>query len=178
MHQVFCLINMKTELQNLINDCKQELVDIEARINNLPIMDKGRQYLTNYALIKTCGTIEYTYKSIVADYFSQYSSVQIDRYLEKTLINSSRSAKYDMIRSLLDQFDSTWYAQFHAQAQSHFDQVTGVGDFGKLKSSLDSLVSNRHQFAHGRITSATFLDIKGYFQDAIEVLLILDSVVV
>lgn len=169
---------MKRELQELIDDCKQELADIEVRINNLPIMDKGRRYLTNYALIRTCGTIEYTYKSIVADYFSRYSSAQIDRYLEKTLMSSSRSAKYDMICSLLDQFDSNWHAQFCSQAQSHFDQVTGASDYNKLKSSLESLVSNRHQFAHGKITSATFLDIKGYFQDAVEVLLILDRVVI
>lgn len=37
---------MKQELQGMLDDCTAELNDIEARINALPSLDKGRQYFT------------------------------------------------------------------------------------------------------------------------------------
>ena len=42
---------MKDELQNLIDDCDTELSDIESRIQELPPLDKGVRYLTNYAIV-------------------------------------------------------------------------------------------------------------------------------
>ena len=69
---------MKQELQDMLADCTAELNDIEVRINSLPSLDKGRQYFTNYALIKACGTVEFVYRSIVADHFSQLSNSRID----------------------------------------------------------------------------------------------------
>lgn len=62
---------MKTELQNLIDECTTELTDISAKISALPPLDKTRAYLTKYALIKSCGTIEFVYRSLVADYFDK-----------------------------------------------------------------------------------------------------------
>lgn len=66
---------MKQELQEMLADCTKELDDIEKRINALPSFDKGRQYFTNYALMKACGTVEFVYRSIVADHFSQIGQI-------------------------------------------------------------------------------------------------------
>lgn len=70
--------HMKQELQDLINECFSEITDIESRIQSLPPFDKERRYLTNYVLIRVCGSVEYVYRSIVADYFSQLSDSRID----------------------------------------------------------------------------------------------------
>ena len=37
---------MKTDLQDLIDECTIELNDIEGRLDNLPALDKERLYLT------------------------------------------------------------------------------------------------------------------------------------
>ena len=89
----------------MLDECTVELNDIEARINALPSFDKGRQYFTNYALIKACGTVEFVYRSIVADHFSQLTNSRIDTYLDATIRKGSMSAKYDNMHSLLGKFD-------------------------------------------------------------------------
>lgn len=99
---------MKQELQDMLDECTAELNDIEARINALPSLDKGRQYFTNYALIKACGTVEFVYRSIVADHFSQLTNSRIDTYLDATIRKGSMSAKYEMMQNLLGKFDDQW----------------------------------------------------------------------
>ena len=99
---------MKQELQDMLADCTSELNDIEVRINSLPSLDKGRQYFTNYALIKACGTVEFVYRSIVADHFSQLLNSRIDTYLDTTVRQGSNSAKYENMKKLLNKFDRQW----------------------------------------------------------------------
>lgn len=69
---------MKSELQDLIDECTAEINDIETRIAAMPPLDKAVRYLTHYALIKASGTAEFVYRSIVADYFSALSDSRID----------------------------------------------------------------------------------------------------
>lgn len=90
---------MKQELQDLLSECTDELNDIESRINDLPALDKARCYLTNYALIRACGTVEFVYRSIVADHFSQLGNPRLDTYLDSTIRQGSNSAKYDTIKT-------------------------------------------------------------------------------
>ena len=145
---------MKQELQDLLSECTDELNDIESRINDLPALDKARCYLTNYALIRACGTVEFVYRSIVADHFSQLGNPRLDTYLDSTIRQGSNSAKYDNMKSLLKKFDPQWSSTF---------------------SNL--VTANRHQFAHGRQPSATFLDIKQYYLDVVSLIGLFDSVV-
>lgn len=161
---------MKTDLQDLIDECTIELNDIEGRLDNLPALDKERLYLTQYALIKSCGTVEFVYRSIVADYFDQSSLVQIHTYIDNTVRSGSMSATYDNMNKLLKKFDSNWANTFKNSVQSHPNAQ-------RLISSSNSLVNNRHLFAHGKPPTATFLDIKNYYFDVLQLVNILDSIV-
>ena len=161
---------MNTNLQTLINDCNAELADIDSRISSMPPLDKGKIYFAQYALIRACGTIEFVYRSIVADYFSQFNIPQIETYLDKDIRSGSMSANYDNIRKLLKKFDSQWDTSFNNSVQSH--------PYGqRIKSSIKSLVNNRHLFAHGRPPTATFNDIKQYYSDAVILIQLLDQAV-
>lgn len=162
---------MKTELQDQINTCTNELHDIDTKIASLPFFDPTTMYLTNYALIKASGTIEYVYRSIVADYFSSYPIHQIHTYLEKTVRSSSMSATYSNMCKLLGNFDDIWNKNFKKAVDNHPDKQ-------RLLDSSQSLVNNRHTFAHGRTPTATFSDIQNYYNDAIILINIFDSVVV
>ena len=161
---------MKVELQNLIDDCNTELSDIESRIQGLQPLDKGVRYLTNYALIKASGTAELVYRSIVADHFSQLSNSRIDTYLDSTVRFGQMSAKYEQMYNLLKKFDDAWYSSFKAA-------VTAAPNGQRMKDASNSLVTNRHSFAHGKNPTATFNDIKQYFQDVVNLINIFDSIV-
>lgn len=161
---------MKQELQDMLDECTAELDDIEDRIDALPSLDKGRKYFTNYALIKACGTVEFVYRSIVADYFSQLTNSRIDTYLDMKIRKGSMSAKYEMMMKLLGEFDDQWKRDFKNAVEVRTDGA-------RLKSASESLVTNRHYFAHGRPPTATFLDIKQYYVDVVELIRVFDSIV-
>ena len=76
---------MKPELQQMLNDCNAELNDIDAKIKALAALDKTKQYLTNYALMKVCGTVEFVYRSIIADFFAKLACSQIGLKILKIL---------------------------------------------------------------------------------------------
>lgn len=162
---------MTTALQNMLTDCTAEMNDIKSKISTLAPLDKTKIYLTNYALIKACGTLEFVYRSLVVDYFSSIGSTQIHTYLDNQVLQGSMSAKYSQICSLLGKFDVKWQNDFKSAINSHPDGK-------RLISALDSIVTNRHSFAHGRAPSATFQDIYDYYIDGVTVINILDSVVV
>lgn len=161
---------MKQELQDMLDECTAELNDIEARINALPSLDKGIKYFTNYALIKACGTVEFVYRSIVADHFSQLTNSRIDTYLDATIRKGSMSAKYEMMQNLLGKFDDQWKKDFQNAVKARVDKE-------KLITASNSLVNNRHSFAHGKPPTATFLDIKQYYVDVVELIRVFDSIV-
>ncbi len=161
---------MKPELQDLIQECTAELNNISSRIGKLPPLDKARLYLTNYALIKACGTVEFVYRSIVADFFDQSSLSQIHTYIDKTVRSGSMSATYDNMGKLLGKFDDNWKKTF-------VNLVKQRGDKQKIIDSSNSLVTNRHLFAHGKSPTASFNDIFQYYHDTLELINMLDMVV-
>lgn len=162
---------MKAELQTLMNDCSAELADIDNRISNMQSLDKGKTYYTQYALIRTCGTIEFVYRSIVADYFTQYSIPQIDQYLDQHIRTGQLSATYENMKRLLNSFDENWKNAFTNSVSSHPDS-------NRILSSINSLVNNRNLFAHGKNPTATFNDIKQYYSDATILISLFDQAVV
>lgn len=158
---------MKHSHSEQLKNCKIELTYIEKTIKKEPL-DNRVPYLTMYALIKACGTIECVFKSIVVDYFKKSSISQIHTYLDKTVSDSSRSPNYNNMCQMLKNFDDQWSNNFKDNVENHPEK-------NKLKSSIDSLVSNRHQFAHGKNPTVTFGDINTYFMDAVELLKIFDK---
>lgn len=161
---------MKDELQEILDRCSEEMNDIESRIQCLPPTDRGKSYLTQYALIKASGTAEYVYRSIVADHFSHLANSRIDTFLDSTIRQGSMSATYDNMCKLLAKFDQKWSENFKTMVQSRSDNK-------KLIDASKSLVNNRHLFAHGKSPTATFLEIRQYFDGVKELIKILDTVV-
>lgn len=161
---------MKSELQDLIDECTAEINDIETRIADMPALDKGVRYLTHYALMKASGITEFVYRSIVADYFSTLSDSRIDTYLDAAVRKGSMSAKYEMMCNLLGKFDEQWQKSFRSAVQAHPNSQ-------RIIAASNSLVANRHNFAHGKTPTATFIDIKAYYLDVLELIKIFDSVV-
>lgn len=130
----------------------------------------SRRFLTLYSLIKASGVIEYSIKTIFAD-FHAGASPQIVHYIDVNVRDSSKNPSLDNIYNMLKQFDGNWLRSFKTSLNSRPDAT-------RLKDSLKSLCENRNNFAHGKPTTASFNDILQYFEDSVKIVEILDQVIV
>lgn len=160
-----------TAAQQYINDCNSELAQIDLLIQALGQFNNTVPYLTKYAIIKACGTVEQCFKTIVADHNSQHHSPQIRNYVDETIRKSSMNPSYDNICNTLKKFDLTWLASFKTAVNNHPDKA-------QINTSLSSLNEERNKFAHGGQPTSSFTDVKGYFLNALTLITILDSAVV
>lgn len=158
--------NVLTEL----NKCDIELHAIGTLITNLGATSTPVPYLSKYALIKACGTVEQAFKSIIADKCLHRSKPQVKQFLRKKVTNNSSNPSYGNICSLLKDFDNNWSINFKAAVTA---QPTG----DVMKASLESLVDARNEFAHGGSPRLTIGDVITYFSDARKILICMDTVV-
>ena len=162
-------MNNLTVLQNL-NDCTNELQKIQESINFVGQAHSIVPFLTNYAVIKCCGTIENSFKTIITDFHS-ISTIQAKKYIVETFYNSSMNPNKSNIRNSLKKFDSNWDTQFVGKLDLEINK-------SRIESSLQSLNEARNQFAHGGSPAVSFTNIVTYYNDAKRIIEILDEVVI
>jgi hypothetical protein len=155
--------------QDSIDSCILELQRIETLIENLlghtsPIVP----FLTKYAIVRTCGTIEYCFKTIIADLHT--GTPQVLNYIDKTIRSSSMNPSINNICSTLKKFDEHWNNTFLERIRTHEHPQ-------RLRDSIDSLNNARNSFAHGGTPTSTFDNVKNYFNDTVILIQMLDDVV-
>ena len=152
-----------------IESCIQELDRIETLIENLlghtsPIIP----YLTKYAIVRTCGTIEYCFKTIIADL--HVGTPQVLNYIDKTIRQSSMNPSINNICTTLKKFDENWNNTFLEKIRNHEHPQ-------RLRDSIDSLNNARNSFAHGGTPTSTFDNVRNYFNDTVILIQMLDEIV-
>lgn len=157
------------EVEDLLNDCKADLIAVQSIIDSLGYSSNIVPYLNKYAIIKACGTIEMAFKTLVADHCSRRVKKQVKHYLSKKVRSNSSNPTYGNICTLLGDFDPEWKQKFKDQVRQHPDSA-------RLHTSMDSLVSARNNFAHGGDPNASISNIISYFTDFYTVITILDSI--
>lgn len=161
-------MNNQTALQNL-NDCLIELQKIQESINFVGQSHSIVPFLTNYAIIKCCGTIENAFKTIITDFHNTLPQ-QAKNYIEETFYKSSMNPSKDNIHKSLERFDPNWNAIFKQKLSQEPDK-------SRIESSLKSLNEARNEFAHGGRPTVSFQSIQLYFNDAKRIIEIIDEVV-
>ena len=157
--------------QQAIDDTRMEFRKITSMINRTRrATSPSRKFLTLYGLMRASGAIEYSIKTIFAD-FHRGASPQAIMFIDTNVRDSSKNPSLDNIYSLLKQFDSGWTSAFKTTLKAH-------ANADRLKTSLKSLYDNRNNFAHGKPCTASFNDIKQYFEDSVIIVEMLDSVIV
>jgi len=160
-----------TDVEQILDECKQDLERIHLAITNtLGPTSPVVPFLTNYAVIRACGTMEVAFKSIITDHCSRRSKRQVKNYLENKVRNSSMNPSYSRIVKTLKDFDPTWQESFKNGINGHHNR-------DKILTSMESLVGARNAIAHGGQTQLSITDIVTYFDDFREAIEILDSVV-
>ena len=165
-HTIICLVfKMRPELLDKLEDCKDELLKIKHRIDQNQFDDMVI-FLQRYAIIKACGTVESVVKNLIADHVDAGTSPEIQNYINNNVRESSTNPKTGNIGSLLGEFSSTgWKVSFEDKLKSH----------GTEKSSLNSLVQLRNDFAHGRSPNTTINTVIQYFHDARTIISLVDD---
>jgi hypothetical protein len=155
--------------QENINVCIAELQRIFHLIEGHGHTSSIVPFLTNYSIVRACGTIEYCFKTIISDLHSEHS-LQIRNYVDNTIRNSSMNPSRDNICKTLKKFDNEWNTSFKEKLNTHDHSL-------RLKSSIDSLNNARNTFAHGNSASSSFENVRNYFNDCVIILELLDEVV-
>lgn len=161
-------MNNSTVEQSLI-DCSEELNNIQKVIDVFGQSHSIVPFLTNYAVIKCCGTIENSFKSIIADFHNTLPK-QAKKYIDSTFTNSSMNPSKENICKSLNKFDENWNVLFK-------DRLTKETNGSRIESSLKSLNNARNEFAHGGHPKVSFSSIKTYFSDSQKVIEILDDII-
>ncbi len=151
--------------------CDSELRQIEMLIEEV-VGSTGTlvKYLTKYALIRSCGAIEFSYKTIIADFDQHTHNEQIRNFLQSKVRESSSNPSIDNILNTLKSFDEGWKNALREKINSHPDRE-------RIRSSMQSLVTLRNEFAHGGSPVTSFNSIYEYYKDGKLVLEMLDSIV-
>ena len=155
--------------QNSIDICFAELQRIFHLIEGLGHMSPVVPFLTNYSIVRACGTVEFCFKTIISDLHTGHTP-QVQNYVNNTVRNSSMNPSRYNICNTLKQFDVEWNRSFKEMLNNHAHSV-------RIKSSIDSLNNARNSFAHGDTPSSSFENIKNYFEDSVIILQMLDEVV-
>lgn len=162
---------MNKNLKDIMISCDDEINDIKEYISRIDKFDKMYSYLTNYVLIKSCGTLELVYKSIIVNYFDNCNLDAAKSFINNKITNSSSSIRYDVLCSVLKQFGNSWHDSF-------VNMLTSLPNNQQLILSTQSLTNNRHMFAHGKNPTASFDEIIDYYTDCKKVISILDSSII
>lgn len=145
---------------------KSQISSIDSLFNTgETIKDEEIQaHFARYLCIKTSGLLENYIKSQIGDYVDVCSSKPTAKYVRNRM-KTFTNVDCDKLITFLDSFNSEWTAAFLAKMND------------RLKSSLNSLISNRNNIAHGNTDSITFNNIKQYYNDTKKVIDILDQVI-
>lgn len=158
------------EAQSSIDKCHEELRTIRTLIETLlghtsPIIP----YLTKYAIVRACGTIEFCFKTIIADLHAG-NIPQVANYIDNTIRYSSMNPSISNICGTLKKFDEDWNSSFKERLKNH-------PDYERIKDSIDSLNNARNSFAHGGTPTSSFENVRSYFNDTVVIIEILDDIV-
>jgi hypothetical protein len=158
------------DVKQLLDNCAAELALVKTIVDGLGMGSNVVPFLTKYAIIRSCGAIEQSFKAILADFCSKRTKKQIKRYLERKVRDSSTNPTYSAISKLVKDFDVDWNKSFKLA-------ITGRVDKDVLLTSLQSLVDARNEFAHGGNPISSIGDVLKYFAHSRTIIEELDVVV-
>lgn len=160
------------DVDMLLNQCRTELDHVVTTISGAGgAISPVTPYLTKYAVIRACGSIEVSFKSLIADFCTKQSNAQIKRYIHMRIIKGSANPSEKNIVNILNQFDEAWRKRFQSNLRSDPNKR-------QLIYSLQSLVDARNEFAHGGNPTLTIADVVRHFDHARRVVEHVDAVIV
>ena len=135
-------MRIESHIDSVFRDCDS---------NRFPTVTLG--YIAQIITVWASGYLESACREVVLDYTKKRANENIVKYVDHTL-NRFSNPKMGKILELLGAVDNE-----AAEILKEFSD-------GKIKASVNSIVSNRHLIAHGRSTQITISQVKVYYEDA------------
>ncbi|GEQ61142.1 hypothetical protein VL4N_03640 [Vagococcus lutrae] len=159
-----------TEFEDTLYDNINNISCINNSFQNLNTNDPIRIHLTNYLIIRSCGTIEQGMKLLISNHFSAKTT---DRYLknfiENSVMKNSKNPSENLVNDFLKQFDN------NKKINCLYDRYSNINK-KQLYSSLDSLRNLRNQIAHGDRVSTSHNTVNKYLDSSILLLLLIKEI--
>lgn len=153
--------------QNEVAACKEDLQRIQQLICGIGSMNPVSGYLTKFALIRACGTLEVCYKTLIADFYEAISP-ELQRYITIHVRDASLNAKYENINKVLKEFSEE-------KSKDYKYNINARADKEHILAAMTTLNSARNEIAHGGNMSLSIADICNHFEKSVCVLEELDN---
>lgn len=124
-----------------------------------------KAHWSKYLCILTSGLLENSVKIILNIYASRCASPVITNYINFNL-KTVTNLKDTKIRDLLSQFNENWKLEY--------EKI--ISD--EQKEAIDAVIANRHNIAHGKDVGLTYVRMKNYYANTLQVINIIKRVVV
>ncbi len=126
-----------------------------------PTQPELRSHWVRYLVVLTSGFLETSVGYIYTEYARVKSEQRVGKYVAARL-ERPVNLGMDRLEQLVRDFDDAW-----------LDELQKHPDFDQIRSSVQSVVSNRHKVAHGDDINTTFSQLEGYYNGVIKLLDIL-----
>jgi hypothetical protein len=110
---------------------------------------------SRYLCVLVSGFVEASVRTIVADYVNSRSAPEVAHFAGQRL-RSFINAKMEKILDLVGEFGTDY--------RTRLEQIVE----GELKDAVDSVVSNRHQIAHGQDVGIGFGTVTKYYERVVK----------
>jgi hypothetical protein len=158
-----------TEVEEKLQECREELDSIKALLTGLGDGALPTPYVRKYAVIRAAGSIESGFKKIIADRVDRDSPAHVRAFIAKKVRNASSNPSLENIERMLSEFDDGW--------NRRFNEKMALADKPVLKEALTKLVKARNSFAHGGGSELPIDDVIEHFDHGRTVLKMLDGAV-
>jgi hypothetical protein len=118
---------------------------------------------SRYLCVLTSGFLESSVRAILSSYAKKKASPQAAGYVSAQLARF-QNASMERIRDVTGNFSASWLTVLNEKCE------------GEPADAVDSIVSNRHQIAHGESVGISFVVMKRYYEAALKVVETLEQI--
>ena len=112
-------------------------------------------HFARYLCVLVSGYVEQCVQDILAD-FATHGPPRLSRYVARTV--ARQNVNTEVLMQIVENFDADWRDRLAEFVQ------------GERKAALDSVVINRHNIAHGRPSSISYVQVSEYYERIKEII--------
>lgn len=140
---------------------RQRLDDLFDKVKEIQDIEL-QSHWARYLCILVSGYLETSVRAIYNEYTSNKSHKNIAKFVSSRL-EWFQSPKMGNIIELIRTFNSQWAEELENATKD------------EIKASVDNIVDNRHNIAHGRNSNISYSQIREYYQNAIKLLELIEK---
>ncbi len=128
--------------------------------------EEVKSYLIKLLCVRTAGLLEVFLKTRISEYSKDKVPKEISRFLTSKFrdITNLKSSKFE---DVLNSFSVDWGEKFREYLDGHEQE----------KSSLDSVIAQRHSIAHGQPSNISSASMVQYYADVKSIVAYLDTII-